>query len=127
MTSSLAIDRLMSTKDELVDSIRRYHPSVRVFVDGEQLKAGSYWKAELLHAMASSRRAICLATDSYSLSPECMDEFHMAVNFNNKSGDFLIPLLSLRTASISDLPVSMTRIHWENVGVPPTFPKLSLS
>jgi hypothetical protein len=109
-------------KDELVKGILTRQPSAKVFVDTVFLQHGSYWKAELVRGMTSSRRAICLATDTYPSSPECMDEFHMAVSLNDHRKGFLVPLLSLQEKDISHLPVSMTRIHWAKLGSPPELP-----
>ena len=108
-------------KDQLVEAIRNKRPSISLFVDKERLKPGSFWKAELLRAMSESRQAVCLVTDSYPEAPECMDEFHMAFNFNSRRKGFLRPLLSLRDRDISSLKGSMTRIHWDNRGFPPDF------
>ncbi len=90
-------------RDALVESIVTRRPNARIFVDTEGLHPGSYWKAELLNAMASSEKAICLVTDTYPDSPECMDEFHMAVNLNANRKGFIIPLLSLQKRLISQL------------------------
>jgi hypothetical protein len=108
-------------KDRLVQAIRNKHPGVNLFVDKEKLEPGSFWKAELLRAMSQSRQAVCLVTDSYPEAPECMDEFHMAFNFNSRHKGFLRPILSFRNRDISSLKGSMNRIHWDNRGFPPDF------
>ena len=108
-------------KDRLIAAIRNKHPGINLFVDKEKLEPGSFWKAELLRAMSQSRQVVCLVTDSYPEAPECMDEFHMAFNFNSRRKGFLRPILSFRDRDISSLTGSMTRIHWENRGFPPDF------
>jgi hypothetical protein len=114
-------------KDQLVEAIRKKNPSVNLFVDKEKLEPGSFWKAELLRAMSQSRQAVCLVTDSYPEAPECMDEFHMAFNFNTRRRGFLRPILIFRKRYISSLKGSMNRIHWDNRGFPPNFSDWSLS
>jgi hypothetical protein len=108
-------------KDRLVEAIRSKNPGISLFVDKERLQPGSFWKAELLRAMSQSRQAVCIVTDSYPDAPECMDEFHMAFNFNSRRTGFLRPILSFRNRDISSLKGSMNRIHWDNRGFPPDF------
>lgn len=108
-------------KDLLVGSIRKKQPNVKLFIDSDNLEPGQFWKPALLRAMASSRQTICLVTDSYPDASECMDEFHMACNFNSQREGFLRPILSLCERDISSLSGSMSRIHWENRGFPPDF------
>jgi len=108
-------------KDRLVEEIKNRHPKARLFVDKEGLVPGGFWKADLLRAMSQSQKAICLVTDTYPDSPECMDEFHMAFNFNMRKEGFLRPILSLHQRDIASLSGSMTRVHWDMRGFPPDF------
>jgi hypothetical protein len=111
-------------KDQLVSRLRERLPESRIFVDKDDLLPGSNWKISLYQAMARSNHAICLATESYLESPECLDEFHLAINLNYKNSGYLIPLLSLKKRDLSDFSRWAGRIHWKNIGYPPLFSNL---
>lgn len=112
-----------SRMKRLLKYLKAKKPAVSIYVDVEQLQPGSYWKMSLVNAMAASRKVICLGTDTYFGSSECIDEFHMAMNFSSVRRGFLIPLLSSQQMTFSQLPLSMARVQWINVGDPPKFKK----
>lgn len=112
-----------SLMKKLVKYLGSKDPAPNIYVDVDQLQPGSYWKMSLVNAMAASRKVICLGTDTYFESSECIDEFHMAMNFSSVRRGFLIPLLSSRNMTFSQLPVSMAHVQWVNVGDPPRFKK----
>ncbi|PZF75865.1 hypothetical protein DK847_16730 [Aestuariivirga litoralis] len=112
-----------SRKEVLVEFLQSREPAANIYVDVDQLQPGSYWKMSLVNAMAASRKVVCLGTDSYFESSECIDEFHMAMNFSLAKRGFLIPLLCSRDMTFSKLPVSMARVQWVDVGDPPKFEK----
>lgn len=112
-----------SRMKRLVEYLQLRVPAPSIYVDVDELQPGSYWKMSLVNAMAASRKVICLGTDTYFESSECIDEFHMAMNFSLVKRGFLIPLLSSRDMTFSQLPVSMARVQWVDVGDPPRFEK----
>jgi hypothetical protein len=105
----------------LLQSLKALHPGISIFIDHEHLVPGHHWKLELLKAMARCRRALCLITDTYPDSVECVDEFHAALLRSQHQGGFLLPVLNLRNRRLSDLPDSMRRVQ----GIPSGLPKES--
>ncbi len=105
----------------LLQSLKALHPGISIFIDHEHLVPGHHWKLELLKAMARCRRALCLITDTYPDSVECVDEFHAALLRSQHQGGFLLPVLNLSSRRLSDLPDSMRRVQ----GIPSALPKES--
>ena len=103
----------------LLASLKAIRPGISIFIDHEHLTPGHHWKLELLKAMARCRKALCLITDTYPDSLECVDEFHAALLRSRHQSGFLLPVLNLRRRRLSDLPDSMRRVQ----GITSTLPK----
>lgn len=109
----------------VVDAMRTLEPGIRLFIDRERLEVGCYWKTALIGGLASSERALCFVTDSYSDSRECMDEFHASLCIARERADgFLRPVLRLRSRSIEQLPVSLRRVHCIDASKPEIAPEV---
>jgi len=111
-----------NTVSGLLNQLRYLRPDLDLFIDHEELKPGSFWKPDLIKALGRCRQALCLITDTYPESGECMDEFHAALCWQKHRSDYLLPLLSLTKKSVEKLPESLRRIHC----IPASCPPLSL-
>jgi hypothetical protein len=103
----------------IVRAVRAKRDDMRVFVDQEALDPGCCWKPALLKALANCRNAICVVTDGYPSSPECIDEFHAAVCLGQVRPGYLLPLLCLSERSVDALPASLRRINFIPAACPP--------
>lgn len=106
----------------LLNRLRQLRPQLGLFIDHEKLQPGSFWKPDLIKGLGRCRQALCLITDGYPESGECMDEFHAALCWRRKRPNYLLPLLSLRNKTVECLPESLRRIHC----IPAACPPLSL-
>jgi len=105
--------------ERIMGGIRARVPDARLFRDEESLAPGLCWKPELVCGIHSSRRALCLITDTYADSVECIDEFHVALCCSRVRDDFLRPVLSLSSRSIESLPQSIRRVNLISAACPP--------
>jgi hypothetical protein len=105
--------------ESLVSSLSRRKPGLKLFIDQNNIKPGDFWKPEIVHAMSNSRQVVCLITDSYPDSPECMDEFHSALCHGLSRKGFVLPLLSLSAKSIDELPSTVRQINGIDARCPP--------
>jgi hypothetical protein len=109
-------------RDDLADLIRRIRarePKIKIFLDERSLEKGICWKPEIICGLHNSRRALCLITDSYVESPECIDEFHIALCLSRARKNFLRPLLRLKARSIDSLPRTISRVNLIDAVSPP--------
>lgn len=99
--------------DALVKALERERPNLTSFIDRKQLSVGSFWKVELMEGLANSRAALCIITDDYPASAECVDEFHasMTRNIVRRDPPFLLPVFWLTKRKLADLPTSMRRVQ----------------
>ena len=95
----------------LLQSLKDHRPGLSVFIDHEGLEPGNPWKLELLKAMARCQKTLCIITDTYPDSVECIDEFHAALLQNNRQRGYLLSVLNLRTRRLGDLPESLRSVH----------------
>lgn len=108
--------------DKVIESIKARRPDVQLFIDHENLQPGSYWKPSLIQGMARCHHALCLITDTYSDSSECMDEFHAALFWNRHRHGFLVPLLSLENRTFENIHRSLQQVHCIPAKCPPLTP-----
>jgi hypothetical protein len=94
-------------------AIKALRPNLSLFIDAEQLTPGHFWKMELMKGLVSSARALCIITDGYPESAECMDEFHasMSLHLARVGRPFLLPLFRLGERDIATLPASMLKVQ----------------
>lgn len=102
----------LATTDSLVESLRRLKSGLRIWIDREKLSTGCFWKPELLRAIGGARHGLCVVTDSYPDSPECMDEFHAALCCERIRRGYLLPILALDQRPVSSLPQSMRQVQF---------------
>lgn len=102
----------LSTTDSLIESIRRLKSGLRIWVDRDKLSAGCFWKPALLRAIGGARHGLCVITDSYPDSAECMDEFHAALCCERIRPGYLLPILALDQRSVPSLPQSMRQVQF---------------
>jgi hypothetical protein len=105
--------------ESLVATMRNRRRGLRVFRDQESLPSGVFWKSQLLTKLYQCRQALCVITDTYVDSVECIDEFHAALCCSRKRGHFLLPLLSLRDRSVDTLPLSIRSVNLIPAACPP--------
>ena len=104
---------------DLVSSLRRSKRGLRVFIDQESLSVGSVWKPQLVNALFRSRHALCVITDRYAGSVECIDEFHIARCCALSRRRYLVPLLNLSEKAIGELPQSIRSVNGLHGRSPP--------
>jgi hypothetical protein len=104
---------------KLVSSLRSSMDDLRVFIDQESLSVGSVWKPQLVNALFRSRHALCVITDRYASSVECIDEFHIARCCGLSRRGYLVPLLNLSKKAIGELPQSIRSVKGLPGGSPP--------
>jgi hypothetical protein len=99
--------------------LKAQRPDLSLFIDSERLTPGHFWKMELMKGLVSSNRSLCIITDGYPESGDCMDEFHasMSLHLARRGQPFLLPLFLLREREIATLPASMLRVQGVNGGV----------
>lgn len=111
--SDEAITRALET------AIKAKRDSVRFFIDQHAIPPGTHWKPALLDALAESRHAMCVVTDGYGDSRECIDEFHGAIYLQRSRPGYLLPLLCLQERTIAHLPSSLRGINFLPASCPP--------
>lgn len=111
------VDR--SLMDRVVGGLIERDPSLRVFLDQQVLAPGVYWKPELLGGIYNSRRFLCLITDSYTDSGECVDEFHAALCCGRHRAGFMRPLLTLANRDVESLPLTFRQVNFIDAACPP--------
>ena len=92
---------------------------IKIFLDERSLRKGVCWKPDVVCAVHNSRRALCLITDGYVDSRECLDEFHIALCLSRARPDFLRPLLRLTRRSEDSLPQTIARVNLIKAVCPP--------
>jgi hypothetical protein len=105
--------------DQLLDALRSRQSSVRIFRDTDSLRQGFHWKPELVAGVYNSRRAVCVISDAYPDSVECVDEFHAALCCARHREGFLRPLLRLSERAVESLPASFRRVNMIDARSPP--------
>ena len=105
----------------LVDALRARNSSLKVFIDQDPaaLGHGFFWKPEIVRGIYNARRFLCVITDTYADSGECVDEFHMALCCGRHRTGFLRPLLRLNARQIETLPLIFRQINLINATFPP--------
>jgi hypothetical protein len=83
------------------------------------LSHGVFWKPELIGSIYNSKKFLCLITDSYADSGECIDEFHAALSCGIHRSNFLLPLLSLKNRELETLPASFRSVNLIDAHCPP--------
>ena len=102
----------LPTTNALLQSIHRVRSDLRIWIDREKLSAGCFWKPELLRAIGGARHGLCVVTDTYPDSPECMDEFHAALCCERSRRGYLLPILALSQRTVGSLPQSMRQVQF---------------
>jgi len=67
----------------------------------------------------NSHKFLCLITDSYPDSGECIDEFHAALSCGRHRQDFLRPLQALSSRSVEALPPAIRNLNLIDARSPP--------
>jgi hypothetical protein len=94
-------------------------PGLRFFLDKEVLTHGVFWKPELAGSIYNSQKFLCLITDSYVGSGECVDEFHAALSCGLHRTNFMLPLLSLSRLTVDTLPSTFQSVNLIDARSPP--------
>ncbi len=105
--------------EEIRDGMYKRCPGLRIFLDRDNLVSGEFWKPKLVESIHNSRRAICLITDSYADSGECIDEFHVAMCCGLHRRNFLLPLLNLSARGVDSLPSTFRNVNLIPATCPP--------
>jgi hypothetical protein len=109
----------ISFAESILDIMYARKPNLRIFLDRNSLGSGVFWKPELITGIHNSSKAICLITDSYPDSEECIDEFHAAMCCGLSRQRFLIPLLNLSERHVDTLPQTFKRVNLIDATCPP--------
>jgi len=105
--------------DKVLNGIKVRKPNARIFLDKQVLSHGVFWKPELIGSIYNSKKFLCIITDSYVESGECIDEFHAALSCGIYRSNFLIPLLSLTNRKLETLPASFRSVNLIEARCPP--------
>ncbi len=73
---------------ELLDQ----RPQLRLFRDTLELKPGAAWQSEINKALDSCRKVVPVYSPAYLRSPECQEEFNIALLRHKQTRDVLFPL-----------------------------------
>jgi len=111
------VDR--SLADRLLTGLRARRPGLKVFRDEEALPYGVFWKPRLVGSIYNSHKFLCLITDSYPDSGECIDEFHAALSCGRHRSDFLRPLQALSSRTVEALPPTLKNLNLIDARCPP--------
>ena len=103
----------------MINTMHQRAPGIRMFIDENSIQAGSYWKPSIISGLHASRKAICLITDSYVDSQECIDEFHAALCCALHRDHFLLPLINLKNRKIETLPGTFRSLQMIDAACPP--------
>lgn len=105
--------------DRFLEGLRARQSGLRVFLDQEVLPYGVFWKPELVGSIYNSHKVLCLITDSYADSGECIDEFHAALSCGRHRKNFLYPLFTLSSGGLETLPPTLRSVNLIDARCPP--------
>ena len=94
-------------------------PNLRIFLDKKAIPHGVFWKPELVGSIYNSKKFLCLITDSYTDSGECVDEFHAALSCGLHRDNFLVPLQLLSRYDLDTLPSAFRSVNLIDARCPP--------
>lgn len=98
--------------DELVAALKARRPSMRIFLDRQELRTGSSWQQHIFESLDASRKVVCLFSPDYVSSKVCTEEFNIALmRHRDVESGVLLPVY-LRTAG---LPGYMRMLQYEDV------------
>lgn len=103
----------------VLQAMRLRKPDLNIFLDQENLKPGTPWKPELVRSIYNARHALCIITDTYPDSSECMDEFHVALSCSRNRRGFLRPVLRLSEKTLGSLPATVRGVNLIDGRCPP--------
>ena len=109
----------ISFAEKILGGMSARNRDLRIFVDRAELASGEFWKPALIAGIHNSRRTICLITDSYADSGECIDEFHVAMCCGLHRPNFLLPLLNLSARGVDSLPSTFRNVNLIPATCPP--------
>ncbi len=96
--------------DGLIAELRSANPTLRIFQDKIELKAGESWQSELDRALESCCNVVAVYSPSYLASKMCLEEFNMARVRHRESPTPVITPIYLRTAA--HLPLYMRTLQY---------------
>lgn len=108
-----------SLVDKILRGLRAKRSGLRVFLDQDVLPYGVFWKPELVGSIYNSNKVLCLITDNYANSGECIDEFHAALSCGRHRKNFLYPLLTLSRGDWETLPPTLRSVNLIDARCPP--------
>lgn len=98
--------------DQLVAALRANRPSIRIFLDRQELRTGSAWQQHIFESLDASRKVVCLFSPDYVSSKVCTEEFNIALmRHRDVESGVLLPVY-LRTTG---LPGYMRMLQYEDV------------
>lgn len=65
--------------DELVTALKALRPSIRIFLDRQELCTGSAWQQHIFQSLDASKKVVCLFSPDYIASKVCTEEFNIAL------------------------------------------------
>ena len=93
----------------LLGELQQLRPSIRVFLDRQELNAGSAWQQEIYEALDSCQKVIAFYSPTYLDSKVCKEEFNIALFRHRESeNNTLIPIY----LNSANLPTYMKLIQY---------------
>lgn len=105
--------------NKILAGLQARRPNLRVFLDQQVLAHGVFWKPELIGSIYNSQKFLCLISDGYIDSGECMDEFHAALSCGRHRNNFLRPLMAFASSSMESLPPAIRNVNLIDARCPP--------
>lgn len=99
--------------DFMVKELHQLKPSIRVFIDRQELQPGEAWQQKLYQSIDDCQKVVTLYSPEYIVSKACLEEFNIArMLHRNRKTKVLYPLY-LR--SVEKMPGYMSELQYMDV------------
>lgn len=78
--------------DFLYGELKKLKPDLKIFLDRQDLSAGSAWQTDLYETLDECKKVIAVYSPTYLTSRVCKEEYNIALMRHREEGDVLIPL-----------------------------------
>ncbi|XP_076442860.1 uncharacterized protein LOC143281529 [Babylonia areolata] len=90
----------------MYEALQAADPSLKIFLDRNELRTGNIWQEALYEAVDSARMVVAFVSHSYLQSTVCQEEYNIALaRYLSQDGVFFIPIL---IEDIADIPSLFT-------------------
>lgn len=97
--------------DLLVQKLRQFRPSVKLFVDRLELNPGASWQQHIFESLDEARKVICVYSPRYLESKVCKEEFNMALFRHRETPNGVLIPVYLQSAK---LPTYMKLVQYHD-------------